>query len=172
MSRSFVARISGDTVFFTGRAGLDGVCLDRAEGAFPVKVFVLEIGKRRPLGVGGGGLAILAALDSDESSRILKANAVRLEERFPRFKEATVKQALTTARRVGYILADVVEVPGIRTLAMAVRMPDTSVVGAISISAMAQRLDNERLGLLVESMKQAVSAIEDELTTQPVVHFG
>jgi DNA-binding IclR family transcriptional regulator len=167
-----LARISGDTVFFTGRAGLDGVCLDRAEGAFPVKVFVLEIGKRRPLGVGGGGLAILAALDSDESSRILKANAVRLEERFPRFKEATVKQALTTARRVGYILADVVEVPGIRTLAMAVRMPDTSVVGAISISAMAQRLDNERLGLLVESMKQAVSAIEDELTTQPVVHFG
>lgn len=167
-----LARISGDTVFFTGRAGLDGVCLDRAEGAFPVKVFVLEIGKRRPLGVGGGGLAVLSALPSDESDRILKANASRLEERFPRFNESAVKQAVAVARRVGYLLADVVEVPGIRTLAMPVRMPDQTVVGAISISAMAQRIGADRLEELVETMKDAVSSIQDELATQPVVHFG
>src|SRR6218665_2093181 len=49
----------GDIVFLTERSGLDGVCTDRAEGDAPIKVYVLEIGRRRPLTVGGGSAAIL-----------------------------------------------------------------------------------------------------------------
>ena len=44
-----IAQATGDTVFLTTRTGFDGVCIDRAEGAFPIKVFVLEVGRRRPL---------------------------------------------------------------------------------------------------------------------------
>jgi len=167
-----LARISGDTVFFTGKSGLDGVCLDRAEGAFPVKAFVLEIGRRRPLGVGGGGLAILCALSAEECDRILSANAPKLSEKFSRYNEQKVRSVVTRAKRTGFVLSDVVEVPGIRTLAMPVRMPGGDVVGAISISAMAQRFEPKRLDELIAAMKVAVSAIEGELEAQPEVHFG
>ncbi len=32
-----IAQATGDTVFLTTRTGFDGVCIDRAEGAFPIK---------------------------------------------------------------------------------------------------------------------------------------
>src|SRR5215208_7421692 len=57
-----IAEATGDTVFLTQRSGLDAVCVDRHEGTFPIKTFTLEIGMRRPLGVGTGSLAILSAL--------------------------------------------------------------------------------------------------------------
>jgi hypothetical protein len=43
-----IAEATGDTVFLTQRSGLDAVCLDRREGAFPIKTFTLEVGRRRP----------------------------------------------------------------------------------------------------------------------------
>ena len=64
-SLSRIAEATGDTVFLTQRSGLDSVCLDRREGTFPIKTFTLEIGMRRPLGVGTGSLAILSALPED-----------------------------------------------------------------------------------------------------------
>lgn len=167
-----LARISGDTVFFTARAGLDGVCLDRAEGAFPVKAFVLEIGRHRPLGVGGGALALLAGLPAGECDRILVANRPRLQEQLPRYSEQTARAIIARARRTGYALADVVELPGIRSLGMAVRKPDGEAVGAISISAMSQRLESDRLRELAVAMRGAVSAIEGELAALPLVQFG
>ena len=51
-SLSRIAEATGDTVFLTQRSGLDAVCLDRHEGTFPIKTFTLEIGMRRPLGIG------------------------------------------------------------------------------------------------------------------------
>ena len=56
-----LASVSADTVYLVGRSGFDAVCLHRVEGAFPIRTLVLEVGSRRPLGVGAGGLAVLAA---------------------------------------------------------------------------------------------------------------
>ena len=44
----------GDTVFLTLRSGHDSICVDRKVGAYPVKVLSIEVGARRPLGVGVG----------------------------------------------------------------------------------------------------------------------
>ncbi len=167
-----LAEVSGDTVFLTARSGLDGVCLDRAEGAYPVKVFVLEVGRRRPLGVGGGGLAILSALGPVECDRVLRANAERLVERFPRYDEAQVRHTIARARDTGHTLYDVVEVPGIRTLAMPIVGSGGEPVAAVSISTMAQRMEPARLDELLPAMRRAVAVIEEELSSQPTVQFG
>ena len=68
-----IAEATGDTVFLTHRSGLDSVCLDRREGTFPIKTFTLEIGMRRPLGVGTGSLAIL----SDRKSTRLNSSHIQ-----------------------------------------------------------------------------------------------
>src|SRR5574341_2536181 len=75
-----IAEATGDTVFLTQRSGLDSVCLDRREGAFPIKTFTLEIGMRRPLGVGIGSLAILAELQEEDIRNIIASNAPRMPE--------------------------------------------------------------------------------------------
>jgi hypothetical protein len=57
-----VAAETGDTAFLIIRSGDDSLCVDRREGAFPIKTFTVDVGVRRPLGVGAGSLAILTAL--------------------------------------------------------------------------------------------------------------
>jgi DNA-binding IclR family transcriptional regulator len=73
-----IAEHTGDTVFLSMRSGLDTVCIDRREGRFPIKTLTLDVGTRRPLGLGAGGLALLAALDDAEIDAVLGANAWRL----------------------------------------------------------------------------------------------
>src|SRR6218665_2170596 len=51
----------GATPFLTIRNGVDSVCIDRRPGSFSVKVLSIEIGARRPLGVGVSGLVLLAS---------------------------------------------------------------------------------------------------------------
>ncbi|MEI6246808.1 MAG: hydrogenase small subunit, partial [Acidobacteriota bacterium] len=57
-----LAEKSGDSVFLLVKSGQDSVCLDRFEGSFQIKARTLDIGVRRPLGVGAGGLSLLMAL--------------------------------------------------------------------------------------------------------------
>jgi DNA-binding IclR family transcriptional regulator len=49
--------------------------MHRHEGSFPIRTLVLDVGNRRPLGVGAGGLAILAAIgDEKQTHRELPSN--------------------------------------------------------------------------------------------------
>jgi len=65
---------TGYTGFLVMRSGADTVCLDRIEGSKPVKMTPFEIGGRRPLGFGAGGLALLSSLPDAEITRILEIN--------------------------------------------------------------------------------------------------
>lgn len=72
-----VAQQTGDTAFLTMRSGLDGLCVDRQSGSFPIKTLTVDVGVRRPLGVGLGSIAILGALPEDERESVMRANAQR-----------------------------------------------------------------------------------------------
>ena len=61
-----LARLSGDTVFLVVRQGDYALCLLREAGSFPVKVFTIDEGERRLLGIGAGGLALMAVLSDSE----------------------------------------------------------------------------------------------------------
>ena len=93
-----IAEATGDTVFLTQRSGLDAVCVDRQEGTFPIKTFTLEIGMRRPLGVGTGSLAILSALSEEEIQAIVNSNPPRYGIRRLRRDPARAGQARAEAR--------------------------------------------------------------------------
>lgn len=61
-----LARVSGNTVFLVVRDGDEAVCLHREAGPLPIKVFTIDVGARRLLGIGAGGLAMLSQLDDAE----------------------------------------------------------------------------------------------------------
>ena len=97
-----VAEHTGDTVFLTVRSGFDGICVARADGAFPIKMFVHDVGRHRPLNVGASGLALLSALPDDEIDRICRINVERTRRKSPRFTEAALRASIESTRRRGY----------------------------------------------------------------------
>lgn len=160
-----IATLTGDTVFLTERSGLDGVCTDRAEGDAPIKVYVLEIGKRRPLTVGGGSTAILSAMDNDELNRVFKANLERTLKKFPRYSEASLRRCIARGRTRGYIVRNLLEIPDIRTIGVPIRDAQGAPIAGISLSTISSRLDEERTAHIAALMLEAVSVIEKSLAT-------
>jgi DNA-binding IclR family transcriptional regulator len=156
-----LAEASGDTVFFSKRSGLDIVCLDRRSGSFPVKAFVLDVGVRRPLGIGGSSLAILAILPVDEARDILTRNAAALET----FEPHPIDEVMDDLRRYrerGYVVRDIPNL-GVRTLAVAVRDRLDRPVGAFSLSTVADRMMPERQRELAELLHAEAALVEARL---------
>jgi DNA-binding IclR family transcriptional regulator len=106
----------GDTAFLTIRNGTDSVCIDRRPGSFPVKVLSIEIGARRPLGVGVSGLVLLASLPADEAADLVRRNTRRLEALH--VDPAELLERAVRTRAQGYAYAPLGVVPGSRAIAV------------------------------------------------------
>lgn len=158
----YVCEHAGDTVFLTIRNGFDSICVDRKTGSYPVKVLSIEVGARRPLGVGVGGLVLLAFLDEDETAAIIKAN----EQRLARHKLAPARliERVRQTRSRGYAYTEVGVVPGTRAIAVPVLDHAREPVAAISIAATTERLSAARLPILVNLLKEQAGLISRRLT--------
>ncbi|MCD0501453.1 IclR family transcriptional regulator [Bordetella petrii] len=154
---------TGDTVFMTVRSGFDAVCVARAEGAFPIKALVLNVGTHRPLNVGAGGLALLAELPDDEVQRICRANAERTLRKNPRYCEHALHHAIASARRRGHSVNKVMDTPAVLSVGKVIRYPDQRPAAAICICTLASRLAGERMGEAIQYLDEAVAAAQAEL---------
>jgi DNA-binding IclR family transcriptional regulator len=163
-----VAEQTGDTVFLTVRSGFDGVCVDRKEGSFPVKAFVLEPGRRRPLGVGAGNIAILSALPDEEIARICSANRARIRQKYPRYTEEDLVRRIESAKSLGYTVTDVLETTGVRSVGMTIHDQHRHPIAAISVSAVSSRLQSDRIAEVVVFLRGAVEELESELQRLPI----
>jgi DNA-binding IclR family transcriptional regulator len=161
-----VAEATGDTVFLTIRSGFDGVCAARAEGAYPVKAFVTDVGRHRPLNVGGGAVALLSCLDDDEIERIYQANKDRLGRDYPRFNTATMWGHISHVRKKGYFINEVLEAQEILSMAMPICDQHGMPVGALSISALRKRFAGSFLREKVDILTKAVNEIQAALQSE------
>jgi DNA-binding IclR family transcriptional regulator len=155
-----LARETGDTVFLVVRSGDDSVCVDRREGGFPVRLMTVAIGDRRPLGIGGSGMALLSAYPEDEIRRVVSSQAARLASHDEPSAKALVARLLK-AKELGYAVRDLPKVEGIRSVGMPVVDLQGQPIAALSVSTLAARLTgvhfDERLRLLrqhVEAVRQ------------------
>jgi len=156
-----IAEATNDTVFLTQRSGLDAVCVDRHEGTFPIKTFTLEIGMRRPLGVGTGSLAILAALPEDEIRQIVGANAPRLPEYG--LTPGSLMAQVKSAQRHGYAVREAPTLAGVRSLGQALHNQSGIPFAALSISAISSRMNDKRVAELAGLLKSETRLVEKQL---------
>jgi DNA-binding IclR family transcriptional regulator len=165
LCRSHVARLAqeaGDTVYLVMRSGVEAVCVDRCEGPSPIRVMTLEIGSRRPLGMGAGGLAILAALDQAEMDDVV-AHINDGPGGFGKLSIAELKRSVVAARQAGYSLISGRVTPGVTAVGVAFSDTLRRPIGAISIAAIAGRMDAPRVRALAAKLRSAAKAIEAEL---------
>jgi len=156
-----LAEVTQDTVYLSERSGLEAVCTNRALGDYPIKALPLDIGIRRPLGVGAGGLAMLCALPEAESEAIVQANDHRYEK-YGSFTADYLRAAIATGRRLGYSFLDSVVTPG--TAAIGVAFPPDNPVAAISVAAISGRLDIDRRASIAQEIQRQARRLSAAIT--------
>lgn len=157
-----IAEVTGDTVFLTQRSGLDGLCLDRHEGAFPIKTFTLEIGMRRPLGVGIGSLAILSALPDEDIRQIIASNAPRLPEYG--LSAPSLTSQVKKAQKLGYAVRETPSLAGVRSIGQALHNRSGVPFAALSVSAISSRMTEKRVAELAVLLRNEARLIEKQLS--------
>jgi DNA-binding IclR family transcriptional regulator len=162
-----LAQQTQDTVFLVARSGDESVCLDCRAGSFPIKVLTLNIGDRRPLGIGAGSMAMLAGLPDDEVERILASQAdVRAHYQID---DIHLRSMLAATRRDSYaynnihVLPGLESAPGMAGIGVPLRRADGRPVAALLITAITVRLDGPRRDTVVASMRQEAALLEEQL---------
>jgi DNA-binding IclR family transcriptional regulator len=161
-----MAADTGDTVFLIIRSGDESVCVDRAEGSYPVRTYVVDIGTRRPLGVGAASLAILSALSEADAQAVIARNASRLPA-FNGMTAARLQQMMMQAREAGHVAMDVIDVQGVRAVAVPIVTRSGKAVAALSIAAVEWRMTPQREAELLARLKDEATAIGAHLGVAP-----
>ena len=163
-----IADRTQDTVYLSERRGLEAVCTNRALGDFPIKALTLDIGIRRPLGVGAGGLAILAALPAAEAEATIDANSHRYA-RFASFDVGFLRAEVQAARERGYAFLDSAVTPGTAALGVAIPgMQGDRPIAAFSVAAISSRMAGTRLDEIAQVVQQQVRQVSALLAAQAV----
>lgn len=139
----WLAEQSEDTVYLSEPSGTEAVCTAREEGHYPIKALPLHVGIRRPLGVGSGGLAMLAAMAPVRAREILRANA----ERYPAYGGIDIpylEGAIAQAQRDGWATVADKATPGMTAIGTPILGRAGEPIGAISIAAISSRMTPKR----------------------------
>jgi DNA-binding IclR family transcriptional regulator len=158
---SHLAEQLGDTVFLTVRSGADTIGVDRKMGAYPVQVRALDIGARRPLGVGVAGVMLLACLPEREAEDLVRANAQRLVQY--QLTAARLLERVKAARLKGHAYAETGLVKGTSALAVPVMGPGREALAAISVAAIADRLPPGRAAAVAVQVRAQAELVSRRL---------
>jgi DNA-binding IclR family transcriptional regulator len=150
-----LADISGDTVLLSTRSGCEVVCIDREFGNFPIRANYLDIGMRRPLGIGAGALAVLAWLPDEEVDSILELNKPFLSRNYPRISPSLIKDAVHESREKGFAMLLNVVVDQMGGIALPIIGMDGRPYAALSIAALTHRIESRQEMLVAAIKKEA-----------------
>jgi len=162
IARPFLERLAettGDTAFLIVRSGTDAVCADRVSGSYPVKILTMEVGSRRPLGIGSGSLALFAALQDGEIEQILKINADRLAP-FKAVRPARIRREIQLTRARKYALAEGHVVKEVTGVGVPIKDPQGHPIAAVSVATISSRFENGRQAALIRVTQAAAREIE------------
>lgn len=152
-----------DALFLLARSGFDAICLDRNEGPYAIRTFTGGIGGRVPLGVGQGAMAILAFLPEAERDVVLQFNLPRLRE-YGETDEVSLRTEIEHIRNSGYAARRVGLLEGMAGVAVPILDKTGRAVAALAVGTLIDRLNEERLPVVVELMQREAAAIGQQLS--------
>ncbi len=153
---------SAETVYLVQRSGLEAVCIDFQQGPGTLRVSTLQTGSRRPLGLGAGGLAILAAMNPEEIEDVLAAVMGTIEKEW-RFPQADLRSSLQEAQAQGYAVIRNRITPGVTAFGKSFKNSLGQVFGAVTIAGLNSRMTPARIALLRHGLDDAAASIEKAL---------
>jgi DNA-binding IclR family transcriptional regulator len=156
-----LARATGDMAFLVIRSGFESVCLDRIAGNFAIQTMTQGVGDRHPLGVGAGGLAILAALADSEAKIVIQAVAPQL--RRYRLTEKQLRERVAATRERGTAIDEGSAALDVTALGRAVRDKAGIPIGAVFVPSIKSRMTEVRQREVDKRLAACVATIEAAL---------
>ena len=158
-----LAQSTGDMVFLVVRSGFETVCISRIAGNFPIQTMTRTEGDRHPLGMGAGGLALLASMHDADIDVALEAIGPRLHAY--QLTEALLLEAVAKTRAQGDIAIDegvaAMDVTAIgRTVHDRTRAP----VAAVFVASIRHRMMEGRQKQVIKQLIACVNTIESTLS--------
>ena len=148
---------AGDNVLLGVHSGIEVVYVDREVGSFPIQANYLHVGSRRPLGVGAGGMALLACLPDREVEVVLDLIEPRLE-RYPEIPLSFIRQEISRTRERGAaVMLDRI-VKNMGGIAVPILSAQREVLGAFSLVGLSERL-RERQSTLVDALQREAAQV-------------
>lgn len=150
------AASTGDTTYLSVRYGDEALCVDVVPGTYPISTNTLSVGARRPLGVGAGAAALLAALPKSERDRVIAEN----EEDYGRYGELSVTAVRRLVRqweKNRFVVNNSLIIPDVSAVGVAVFDTDRELMAALSVSTIKSRLKAQRRKEIVETMNRALA---------------
>ncbi len=138
-----IARATQDTVFLLIRSGHDAICVDMVEGEYPIRTMLINVGFRRPLGVGAGSLALITFEREEEFEAVMRDNAPRYAQ-YAQLGQERLRAMAARAREVGYVHSDAMFHQDAVSVGVPVFDQDGRVLCAITVSAIRSRMDPQR----------------------------
>jgi DNA-binding IclR family transcriptional regulator len=158
-----LAELTHDTIYLVVRSGFDVVCLDRAEGSYPIRAVTLDVGGRRPLGLGAGGVALLATFPDEEVRQVIDHHR-GLSSNYVGVTADLLWSAVADARREGCGRNQESMSPGIRGIGAAIPTDGDRAFAAISIACIAERMTKQRFHELSTLLLREVNGLTEPLS--------
>jgi IclR family acetate operon transcriptional repressor len=146
-----------ETVSLIVRSGDDALYLDKIVSARPLR-FTTRVGSRVPLPVPSGGKAILAF--SDDGADVVARLAKEADPRWA-IDEQKVLRALGHARRTGFVMSSAQQ--GVKAIAAPILDRDRQPVGALSVSAPTERMEQRGRDAIVDEVLGTATRLSDSL---------
>lgn len=152
-------KLSGETVFLFIRSGADSLCLMRIDGDAAIPDLTLSAGSRRPLGVGAGGLALLAAQPTRFVDKVLRSNTYLYADYFDAPLEE-IKRWVAETRQRGFAFNDGRLRSGVRAVGVAIGPAGARPSAAVSIAASDARMSEARRAEFERLLKNEFESLD------------
>jgi DNA-binding IclR family transcriptional regulator len=149
-----LAMETGDWIFFTVRHGLEAICISRASANKQYPQKALRVGDRHPLGLGTGGLAILAAMPDPQVEATVESNASVYGAVYKDMSAAVVRKQVLETRTRGYSFIPGTLSPGYWGIGVPLLLEPGNPVAAIVLVSTPPRLGDERRAALGDRLQR------------------
>jgi DNA-binding IclR family transcriptional regulator len=156
---------SADTALLSVRSGVEALYLARSVGSHPLQPNYLQIGSRRPLGVGAGSLALMVWLQDAEIEAIIEVIVPRLAKS-PRITPKFLRERIAVARKAGHTVLIDAAFPGMGGVGVPVRDDAGEVIAALSIGAASDRI-RRRESELADMLKKEAQVLARAMAQAP-----
>lgn len=153
-----IADLTEDSAFLSVVSNGEALCIDKAAGSHPISVNTLDVGARRPLGVGAGSLALLAGHDAVARQAIIEENSRRYL-RYGRLNAEAVKRAVGRWQKAGYVFNNSLIIDGVSAMGLPVFDESADLLCAVSVGTINARMRPERRAEVAGIIRRAVNSI-------------
>lgn len=153
--RDLAARV-GAIAVLNRRSARETIYLKRVPCPNPGMPIKGTVGTRLPIGIGAGGVALLARMDEAEAQGLLRANDRRYR-RFDRHAPDLLRRRLSQAQRDGFAVTESFRHPGVNALGLVI--PAGEGAPELSLGLVGPSIDARRPEPLIREMRRTAEEI-------------